>query len=154
VSFRVVYDTMLFLQAAVQPLRVHRSFQAVRDGRVTLCVSSQLLSEVYDVLTRQRVRDKFPALTPVAVDSFISEIGAAATLFDPIPSVFNFRPDPGDDHIFNLAIHAHAEYLVTWETRILKLVSESSEIGTSLRRLAPELRITNPEQFAQVLRDL
>ena len=63
-SLRVVYDTMLFLQAAVQPFRVHRSFQVIRDELVTLCISSQLLSEVYDVLMRPQVRDKFPALTP------------------------------------------------------------------------------------------
>lgn len=150
-SLRVVYDTMLFLQAAVRPSRVHRSSQAIRDGLVTLCVSSQLLSEVYDVLTRPRVRDKFPALTPEAVNSFISEIGAMATMFDPIPSVFTFPPDPGDDHIFNLAIHARAAYLVTWETRMLKLASESSDTAASLRRLAPQLEIVNPEQFARLV---
>lgn len=145
---------MLFLQAAVQPSRVHRSFQAVREGRVALCVSSELVSEVYDVLTRPRVRDKFPALTPEAVDSFISEIGATATLFDPVPSVFTFPVDPDDDHIFNLAIHVRAEYLVTWERRMLKLVEESSETGVALRRLAPQLKIVNPEQFAQVVKNL
>jgi predicted nucleic acid-binding protein len=68
---RVVYDTMIFLQAAVRPGRVHRTFQAVADGTVTLCVSNDLLKEVRDVLTRDTVRAKFPALTTEAVDAFL-----------------------------------------------------------------------------------
>ena len=153
-SVRAVYDTMLFLQAAVQPVRVHRSFQAVREGLVTLCLSAELLAEVHDVLTRRKVREKFPALTHKAVEAFITETGAMATMFDPVPSLFSWPVDRDDDHIFNLAIHAQAEYLVTWETRILKLASDYSESGVLLRRLAPKLRIVNPEQFAQVLRGL
>lgn len=149
-SIPVVYDTMLFLQAAVQPLRVHRTFQAVQEGLVSLCLSAELLAEVRDVLTRGKVREKFPALTPEVVDIFIGETVALATMFDP-PSVFTWPVDPGDDHIFNLAIHARAEYLVTWETRMLKLANELSEAAESLRRLAPKLQIVNPEQFAEAL---
>lgn len=149
-SIPVVYDTMLFLQAAVQPIRVHRTFRAVQQGFVTLCLSAELLAEVRDVLTREKVRKKFPALTPEAVDTFISETAAVATMFEP-PSVFTWQVDPDDDHIFNLAIHARAEYLVTWETRMLKLANETSEAAESLRHLAPSLQIVNPEQFAQAL---
>ena len=150
-SIPVVYDTMLFLQAAVQPVRVHRTFQAIQEGLVTLCLSAELLAEVRDVLTRWKVRDKFPALTPETVDAFITETAAMATMFDPVPSIFTWPADPGDDHIFNLAIHAQAEYLVTWETRMLKLASEISETAESLRRLAPNLQIVNPEQFAKAM---
>jgi putative PIN family toxin of toxin-antitoxin system len=151
VSILVVY-TMLFLQAAVQPVRVHRSFQAVREGLVTLCLSVELLAEVRDGLTRSKVREKFPALTPAAVDAFIIETAASATIFESVPSLFTWPVDPGDDHLFNLAIHVQAEYLVTWETRMLKLPSDISQSADLLRRLAPKLRIVNPEQFAQVLR--
>jgi len=105
---------------------------------------------VRDVLTRGKVRKRFPALTPAAVDAFIVETAAMATMFDP-PRVFTWPVDPGDDHIFDLAIHARAEYLVTWETRMLKLTNETSEAAESLRRLAPGLQIVNPEQFAQAL---
>lgn len=146
----VVYDTMLFLQAAVQPIRVHRTFRAVQEGLVRLCLSAELLAEMRDVLTRGKVRKKFPALTPEAVDAFISETATLATMFDP-PRVFTWPVDPGDDHVFDLAIHARAEYLVTWETRMLKLTNEKSEAAESLRRLAPGLQIVNPEQFAQAL---
>ena len=153
-SVPVVYDTMLFLQAAVQPVRVHRSFQAVQEGLVTLCLSAELLAEVRDVLTRRKMRQRFPALTPEAVDAFITETAAMAVMFDPVPSQFTWPTDPDDDHIFNLAIHAQAEYLVTWETRILRLPLETSESGSMLRQLAPQLQIVNPERFAQTIKSL
>ena len=73
-------------------------------------------------------------------------------MFEDVPSLFKWPADPGDDHIFNLAIHAHAEFLVTWETRMLKLAKKESENGTLLRRLAPNLRIVNPEEFVKILR--
>ena len=153
-SVPAVYDTMLFLQAAVQPVRVHRSIQAVQEGLVTLCLSAELLAEVRDVLTRRKMRQRFPALTPEAVEAFITETAAMAMMFDPVPKQFTWPAHPDDDHIFNLASHAHAEYLVTWETRILKLPLETSESGSMLRQLAPQLQIVNPEQFAQVLKSL
>lgn len=81
-SIPVVYDTMLFLQAAVQPIRVHRTFRAFHEGVVRLCLSAELLAEVRDVLTRVQVRKKFPALTPEAVDAFISETAAMATMLN------------------------------------------------------------------------
>ena len=74
-------------------------------------------------------------------------------MFDPIPSVFTFRPDPGDDHVFNLAIHAHAEYLVTWETRILKLHGATTPAAVELRSLAPQLSIVTPAVLAQKIAD-
>ena len=89
---------MLFLHAAVQPVRVHRSFQAVQEGLVTLCLSAELLAEVRDVLTRRKMRQRFPALTPEAVDAFITETAAMARMFDPVPSQFTWPTHPDDDH--------------------------------------------------------
>lgn len=149
---RVVYDTMIFLQAAVRPSRVHRTFQAVADGTVTLCVSHDLLKEVRDVLTRDTVRAKFPALTTEAVDAFLDDILKSATLFDPVPVAFTWPQHPDDDHLFNLAIVAGADYPVTWETRILRLATEHSVAADELRRSAPNLSIVAPDEFAQLLR--
>jgi len=44
-------------------------------------------------------------------------------MFDRVPSLFTWPADPGDNH-YQLAIHAQAEYLVTWETRMLGLAGE------------------------------
>lgn len=86
--------------------------------------------------------------------SFVTEVAAIATMFEQVPNLFTWPADPNDDHIFNLAIRAQADFLVTWETRMLRLANDSSESGALLRQLAPQLRIVNPEQFAYVLKAL
>ena len=150
-SVRVVYDTMLFLQAAVRPSRVYRSIQAVDEALVSLCVSRDLLSEVRDVLTRPELRSRFPALTSEAVDAFVADIVRKATFFNVVPTAFTWQEHADDDHVFNLAIRSSAKYLVTWETRILRLATDQTEPALNLRRIAPQLRIVNPQQLAQIL---
>lgn len=121
------------------------------DGRVTLFLSPALVAEITDVLARPAVRGQFPTLTDRAVAAFLADMQLRATTFDPIPARFTWPQHPDDDHLFNLAIHAKATRLVTWETRILNLASESTPPADLLRQLAPDLRIVTPKQLADDL---
>jgi putative PIN family toxin of toxin-antitoxin system len=144
----VVYDTMLFFQEAARPQLTRFTFQAVREQRVNLCLSPQMLAEIHDVLTRPEHHRKFPALTPQAIDAFISEMTARGTVFEAVPDVFTWPQHPDDDHLFNLAIHARANYLVTWETRILRLATEATPAAKLLREKAPQLSIVSPRMLS------
>jgi len=152
VSVPVVYDTMVFLQAATSANRIHATMQAIKNGRVTLCISLDLLAEVRDVLNRDGVRRKFPALSAESVDFFIEDILQSGTMFDPVHRTFGWPQHTDDDHIFNLAIHAKAKYLVTWENRILKLPKQTTPAADLLRKLAPALEIITPKQLADAIR--
>lgn len=147
----VVYDTMIFLQAAVNPRRQYASMKSVEDGRLTLCMSRELMDEVEDVLARPLLASKFPALTPNRVAQFAHSLKAFARWFPDVPPLFTLPRHPDDDHLFNLAIHAKADYLVTWETRILKLATEDSAAANLLRQSAPTLKIITPKQLAELL---
>jgi predicted nucleic acid-binding protein len=61
-------------------------------------------------------------------------------------------PCPDDDHLFDLAIHARARYLVTWESRLLALAAGTDPAADQLRRLAPDLAIVTPVELAGILR--
>jgi putative PIN family toxin of toxin-antitoxin system len=148
----VVYDTMVFLQIVTVPNRTHATLQAIRNGAATLCLSLALVAEMRDVLSRQKIRVGFPALTPQVVEDFVAEMLSLATLFDPVANVFTWLHHPDDDHIFNLAVEAKADFLVTWENRILKLAGDVTDDGKRLRALAPELKIVTPKQFSEQLR--
>jgi putative PIN family toxin of toxin-antitoxin system len=147
-----VYDTMVFLQAAINPNRKYTTFEAIESGRIKLCLSNDLIAEIRDVLTRPSLANTFPALTPDRVAQFLDKLGAIATTIADVPQVFTWPQHPDDDHLFNLAIHARANFLVTWETRILKLATEATEAATLLRRLAPGLSIVTPKHIADLLR--
>lgn len=100
------------------------------------------------MLTRAEVQAKFPALTPKSIAPFLADIAATAKHVDPIPNLFTWPAHPDDDHLFNLAIEARAEFLVTWEKRILKLAVANTGEAVALRRLAPQLKIITPPELA------
>ena len=143
---------MVFLQAASRPDRIHATFQAIRDRRVTLNLSAEILAEVQDVLNRPSVRTKFPALTPQVVRAFIADVLLNATVIDPVPRVFTWPQHPDDDHLFNAAIAAQARHLVTRETRLIKLGTDTTPAANLLRQLAPPLTIITPRQMADAIR--
>ena len=141
---RVVFDSMLFLQQAARPDRVHGTFAVVVDGRVELCVSDALLAELYDILTRPEHQAKFPALAPAHVASFVAQIAGAATRVDPVPPRFTHSRHPDDDHVFNLSVAAGAHFLVTWETRHLLMAERHPTDAGRLSELQPSLESVDP----------
>lgn len=151
-SDRAVYDAMIFFQWAVLPReQQRRTIEALYDGSVRLCLSTELVREVRDVLSRPELVARFPALTAERVDHVQREAGKYADFFPVVPVAFTWPRHPSDDHIFNLAIESKARFLVTWEARILSLGSEDSFDADRLRALAPQLRIVSPPDFARVM---
>ncbi len=149
---RVVYDAMVFLQWAMLPEgRLHGTAKAVLEGGVVLLLSPALIDEVRDLLNRPALQAKSRRLTPDRVDRFLELISQLAEHASHVPDAFTWPQHPDDDHVFNLAIHAKATCLVTWEARILKLATETTRAAELLRRLAPELRIVTPKALAEEL---
>jgi putative PIN family toxin of toxin-antitoxin system len=153
VSLRVVYDTMVFFQWAALPEdRQHTTIRALYDGSVRLSMSRALFEEVRDVLSRPEVQARAPSLTPERLKQILSATLEHAEWLPDVPNAFTWTQHPDDDHIFNLAIAAHAQYLVTWESRIHKLASDTTPDAERLRILAPQLEIITPKQFAERLK--
>jgi predicted nucleic acid-binding protein len=64
---------MIFLQgAARRESPAGLCITLAERGVVELCISSEILSEVADVLARPRIRTKFPALTDEVVAEFVA----------------------------------------------------------------------------------
>jgi predicted nucleic acid-binding protein len=95
---------------------------------------------------------KFSTLTLERVSGFLDKVNLLATSFANLSNTFTLPQHPNDDHLFNLAIHAKAQYLVTWETRILNLATETTAEAVLLRKLAPGLWIVTPKQLADILK--
>jgi putative PIN family toxin of toxin-antitoxin system len=144
---------MVFFQWAALPSdRQHATIKALYDGSVRLCMSQALLDEIKDVLTRPEIQARAPHLTPERLRQILSAILELSDWFADVPPVFTWPQHPDDDHVFNLAIAAKAEYLVSWERRLLKLESDASADAEKLRSLAPQLKIITPKVLAETLK--
>ena len=146
--YRVVYDCMIFLQAAARPDRVHGTMRLVHDGRVTLCVSPYVVAELRDVLTRPEIQSRFPTLKPEQVEAFLTRILSLATLVENVPELFILPRDKKDEPYINLAIEAKARYLVTWNERHLTyLMRQDTPEGRDFCQRFPEIKIMDPPAF-------
>ena len=152
-TLRAVYDTMVFLQWAALPEgRQHGTIRAIYSGAIRLCVSQALLNEVQDVLSRPSVKLRSPNITPERLKEVLAATLEKADLIGDVPAVYTWPHHPSDDHLFNLAIAARVDRLVTWEERILSIDSKFPEDAKLLFGLAPQLRIVSPKQLAEELR--
>ena len=153
---RAVYDTMVFFQWATlppqQPERQHATVTALANKAIRLCLSPELVLEIRNVLLRPELQAKYKTLTREHVAAILSQARLFADWFEKVPRRFTMSSHPKDDHILNLAIESKAEYLVTWEGRILRLLSDTNAEAEQFRRLAPQLKIVTPKGLAERLK--
>jgi putative PIN family toxin of toxin-antitoxin system len=82
----------------------------------TIILSSQMLAELTDVLSR----DKF-SVTSAQVERFISSLLRKATIV-PVDSILKvILDDPDDDIVFNTALNGKADYVVSGDKHLLAL---------------------------------
>ena len=120
-----VYDAMVMLQWAALPEggRQHATLTAVSVGQLHLAMSQRLLDEVRGIFFRPELQKRLPSLTPRHAADILRKIVELSELLPNVPARFSLPQHPKDDHLFDLAIQAEADYLVTWESRLLKLQS-------------------------------
>ena len=150
----VVYDCMIFLQAALRPERVHSTFKAVRAGAAKLFVSLEVLAEIRDVLSRPQLRANAPGLTSQSIDAFLADVLKHATLIRDVPDLYVLERDPKDSKYINLALAAKATHLVTWDNDLLGLMDYSRSDARLFRATFPDLKFVDPPAFLQRLADL
>jgi putative PIN family toxin of toxin-antitoxin system len=137
---RAVFDCVILLQAAGRLAGPAAAcLQAVRNGRLELFLSPDILAEVRDVLTRPKTLRKFPALTPKAVDVFLTDIATHATMLPTVPKVFTLARDPKDEPYVDLAAATQARYLVSRDKDLLDLMGDDA-----FRQQFPGLTVIDP----------
>jgi len=150
---RVVFDCMVFLQGAARRENpAGTCLLLVELEAIELCISEEIVSEVRDVLTRSRVRQRFPALTDALMERFLEALCKRALTVLEVPRIFSYERDPKDEPYINLAIAAEASYLVSRDSDILNLANPNNPDGTRLRSHAPRLQILDPVSFLAEMR--
>ncbi len=152
---RAIYDAMVMLQWAALPPqgpRSHATVTALSTGRLRLAMSLRLLDELRGLFCRPELRARLPSLTPAHTAAILQKTLEFADWFPNVPSKFTLPQHPKDDHLFDLAIESQADYLVTWETRLLKLREAHTPEAKRLRQLAPNLTILTPSQLVEALK--
>lgn len=89
----------------------------------------QILTEVRDVLSRQKIQVRFPHQTSSLVDLILQKIDNLSVSTDCVPDAgFGLR-DPNDLPSLNLAVANRAEFLVSWDDNLRELMQDPTFVA-------------------------
>ena len=144
----VVFDCMVFLQGAANPDGpAAKCLRLAEAGLIELCLSDDVLKEVRDVLSRPKIRQRFPALTDETVTAFLTRVSRSARFVRDVPRSAQLPRDPKDEKYLDLAVAAGATYLVSRDNDLLDLMREQSPEGGAFRARFPQVTILDPVSF-------
>ena len=104
---RIVLDTNGLIQSVSSRSRYHAVWESLEDGRNTLCVSNEIISEYLEILQRFVDYDTAEAIIKTILNSRFVEF---------VTPYYNFgliTQDPDDNKFVDCAIAANAKYIVT-----------------------------------------
>ena len=133
---RVVLDTNILISALItRNTPPDKLYQAWLRGEIELVISDTQVAEIYDVLSRPRLR-RF--LDADEADAIVENIATRALIITGLP-VVNVSPDPKDNPILASAIVGRAELIVSGDKKHMLDLGEVEGIPIVTARMALEL---------------
>lgn len=135
---RAVIDTNVWISGLIRqggpPARV---IQAFRSGRFRAIFSAELQNEVEDVITRPRIRRRFPTIATLWSELLLL-IRDRANWIEPTGNLQLSR-DPADNFLLDLAVESRAHFLVSRDDdlkRDLDLIDQLQAQGIEIVSVA------------------
>ena len=148
----VVFDCVVFLQGLIKESGpAVTCLEHFEQGRFSLAISPEILTELHYVLSRSHLRQSFPRLTEEKLEQLIDLLRLKGKLFRNVPRVFDLPRDPDDEPYINLAIEAGARFLVTRDRDLLDLMNWETKEGRGFQSRFAQLKILNPVDFLRML---
>jgi putative PIN family toxin of toxin-antitoxin system len=120
----VVFDCGIFLQGLLSSSGpAVRCLELFEENRVRLVISEEILTEIRDVLSRPRLRQRNQNLTDAKVEDLIEMLLAKAEFVENVNKHFAYSRDPDDEPYLNLAIETEAVFLVSRDNDLLDLMT-------------------------------
>ena len=114
-NIKVIFDTNIWISFLIgKRLAFIKNY--IADGRITIVVTQQLLDEIKDVTSRERVKKYFP---PESVGELIQLVETIAENVEIKPTHFINR-DPKDNFLLDLIDFSKADYLITGDKDLLE----------------------------------
>ena len=137
---RVVFDTVIFVRALINPYGLWGRLVFRNRGRYELVVSPPVVRELLDVIHRPEVTRRFRSLAGLDVREVLQLVEeATVVMIDDVPPVSR---DPKDDVFLATALAAEADYVVSEDNDLLVLGSHG------------DARIVTAATFLEVLESI
>jgi len=114
---KVVLDTNVLISAILFGGRPRQILEKAIRGEIRLCISEPILEELKGVLQRS----KFD-YSPEMIQVVLTEFTGIADFVNPLKTIDVVLEDPEDNRILECAVEAKANYIVTGDFHLLKLI--------------------------------
>lgn len=118
---RIVLDSNLFVSALLKPGSIpDLILRAVKDEKVLLLMSDDILAEIARVLNYPKIRKRFSA-SDEELHNFLQLLGSVAIF---TPGTLNLPPleaDPDDTKYLICAVEGHADFIVSGDHHLTDL---------------------------------
>jgi len=115
---RAVFDTNVLVSSALKRGKPRELWNSVLKGKITLAISSELLSEFDEVVSRPRLKRY---LRKHRLAKFRRILLQNANVYKIKTRFSQITPDPDDNIVLETAYSAKADYLVSGDKHLLDL---------------------------------
>jgi putative PIN family toxin of toxin-antitoxin system len=116
---KAVIDTVVFVRAAINPDSRWARVLSESGRLYRICASPAIIREILEVLTRSKLRERFPQID-AALITIVLPIVLSAEIVEPTESIAVCR-DPKDDKFLECAVVAAADYIVSEDRDVLDI---------------------------------
>lgn len=131
---RVVLDTNVLMSGIFWSGPAHRILTAWSHGKFKLLISLAVFDEYREIIKRLSAKYKI-----ISANSILNDIFIGSELVEPSNASIPSCEDPDDIMFLELAVAGKAEYLVSGDKHLLKLID------------FPNGKIVNPSDFLNLL---
>ena len=146
---------MFFLQAAARKTSPAAGcLRLAEEGFVRLYLSEEILTELSEVLSRPKVRARFPEMTDEIIVEFLDQLKSTAEIATHVPNKFTYRRDVDDEPYINLAVETDADYLVSRDKDLLDLMTGYTAECKEFRQRFRPLKVIDPVVFLKEMKEV
>ena len=110
---KVVLDTNVFISNLHFGGAINELFEAIKEKKITVCVSKEIVDEVVQKLASKFKWNKKELLE---AEELVSTAGEFITILSPVSVI---KSDPSDNKILACAQQAQADYIITGDKKHL-----------------------------------
>ena len=118
---RLVLDTNVVVSALLWGGTPRVLLDAAQEGQVDLVTSGPLLAELTEILSRHKFQQKIIA-SLLTVDEIVDGYATLTVSVRPEP-IARTAPDPDDDVVLGTAAAAQADWIVSGDEHLLRMMS-------------------------------
>jgi putative PIN family toxin of toxin-antitoxin system len=112
----IVLDTNVLVSAALSDGKPYEVLALAEDGHIISVTSQPIVTELGDVLTRDRL-----PFSDDQVTDLTAKVVSISRVIDPEVSLEVIDDDPDDDKILEAAVAAEVDYIISGDSHLLDL---------------------------------